>query len=108
MKAFDVNDEDDKMVEYTECVNQESCCDDEWFMGRWKKRRCRSQKAINHLESGIRFFANTPMVCSIVCCEVQHSHFNNSVKASDWWKVGPTALIEDQLLKQFKGQVPGF
>ena len=60
------------------------------------------------LESGIRFFANTPMVCSIVCCEVQHSHFNNSVKASDWWKVGPTALIEDQLLKKFKGQVPRF
>ena len=101
VKAFDVNDEDDKMAEYTECVNQESCCDDEWFMGRWKKRRCRSQKAID-------FFANTPMVCSIVCCEVQHSHFNNSVKATDWWKVGPTALIEEQLLKQFKGQVPRF
>ena len=48
------------------------------------------------------------MVCSIVRCEVQHSHFNNSVKATEWWKIGPEVLLDEAVLKNFKGQVPRY
>ena len=94
---------DDAPLRYVRCCSKRLCCDDPWFLRRWKAGFYANDggSVSSHnrdaLKIGIGAAANGPMVCSIVRCEVLHGELNNMTRKRSWWSVAPEIDLRTSL-----------
>ena len=97
---------------YQECCGSRPCCDDPWFLRRWKRKFFKNPDGtfnlvrMNWPKKAMQRASNAPMRCSIVKCEVLHGEMSNMVSKKYWWNIRPKPVIEDQVLKHLRSSVP--